>query len=186
MARTQLVRTLKILYIHLSQRVGLTASGMETRKHCMQEKCCTMAARFPRKSSLNCPCIALGQLVKLPTLAFLLYLSDLLHLYSTSRSLHCAYATLLLKLPVYKLQKQRWSSLFLCWKWNSLSFSIRNSTSIYPIFQFISQNPPLQHSCVYLGCLFCWCHIHNCAHMHLCVCMCVCVYLIFIGSIDFF
>ena len=48
-------------------RAGLTAGGMETRKHCMQEgkkklgSAVLWLLAFPDGSSPNVPCIALGQ-----------------------------------------------------------------------------------------------------------------------------
>ena len=68
-----IVTTVKDLISICRKRVGLTASGMETRKHCTHgEKKQggggllgdrrTMAARFPLgKQPANFPCITLGQ-----------------------------------------------------------------------------------------------------------------------------
>ena len=60
------------------------------------------------------------------------YLSDLLHLYSPSRSLRSSGDTRLLKIPLYKCKAKRDRAFFYFGPcvWNSLPLHIRNATTI--------------------------------------------------------
>ena len=60
------------------------------------------------------------------------YLSDLLHLYSPSRSLRSSADTRLLKIPLYncKTKGDRAFSYFGPYVWNSLLLHIRNATTV--------------------------------------------------------
>ena len=66
------------------------------------------------------------------TFSTLAYLSDLLHLYSPSRSLRSSIDTRLLKMPCYKCQTKgdRAFSYFGPSVWNSLPLHIRNASTI--------------------------------------------------------
>ena len=61
-AHTQMCPHVKDPISMCRKRVGLTASDMETQKHCTQkERKKAGLLAFPRKSSPSFPCIALGQ-----------------------------------------------------------------------------------------------------------------------------
>ena len=124
-----------------------------------------------------------------------MHLSNLFHLLSI-RLLRSAFDTLLLKLPLYKCKSKGDHAFSYAGPavWNSLPFSIRNSTSIQSFNSSLKfKNLPLQHSSVWLGYLFCSCHtsyhVHVrlcvCASVGACVCMCTCILDIYIDTVLF-
>ena len=93
------------------------------------------------------------------------YLSDLLHLYSPSRSLHSGADTCLLKLPLYKckMKGDRAFSYSGPSVWNSLPLHIKNAMTIATFISPLSNSKPISST------------FKNLISSVPCVCVCVCV-----------